>query len=76
MFSYETCELFKNAFFYNTPLVAASENNDQQQLSEYCYKIVSPILLQELINDFAVCKHCSGTLLLAEDVTSSHGFRN
>ena len=41
MFSYETCELFKNAFFYNTPLVAASENNDQQQLSEDCYKIDS-----------------------------------
>ena len=34
------------------------ENNEQQQLSEgfanNCYKIVSPILLQELINDFAV----------------------
>ena len=47
------------------------ENNEQQQLSEgfanSCYKIVSPILLQKLINDFAVCKHCSGTLLLVED---------
>ena len=35
-----------------------NENNEQQQLSEgfanNCYKIVSPILLQELINDFAV----------------------
>ena len=34
-----------------------AENNEQQQLSEgfanSCYKIVSPILLQELINDFA-----------------------
>ena len=34
------------------------ENNEQQQLSEgfannYC-KIVSPILLQELINDFSL----------------------
>ena len=33
-----------------------NENNEQQQLSEgfanSCYKIVSPILLQELINDF------------------------
>ena len=60
--------------------MAASENNEQQQLSEgfanIYYKIVSPILLQELINDFAVCKHCSGTLLLVEDVTSSHGFGN
>ena len=36
-------------------------------------KIVSLILLQELIN---VCKHPSGTLLLVEDVTSSHGFGN
>ena len=45
------------AFFYRTFPVAASKNNEQQQLSEgfanICYKIVSPILLQELINDFA-----------------------
>ena len=55
-----------------------NENNEQQQLSEgfanNCYKIVSPILLQELINNFAVCKHYSGTLLLVEDAASSHGF--
>ena len=60
--------------------MAASEYNEQQQLSEgfanSCYKIVSPILLQELINDFVVCKHCGGTLLLSENVTSSHGFGN
>ena len=77
LFSYEICKLFQNTFFYRTPLAAASENNEQQQLSEgfanSCYKIVSPILLQELINDFAVCKHCSGTLLLVED---SHDFGN
>ena len=52
-----------------------NENNEQQQLPEgfanSCYKIVSPIL-QKLINDFAVCKHYSGTRLLADDV--SHGF--
>ena len=57
--------------------MAASENNEQQQLSEgfanICYKIVSPILLQKLINDFAVCKYYSGTLLLVED---SHDFEN
>ena len=79
MFSYEICEL-KNTFFYRTPLVAASENNEQQQLSEgfanSCYKIVSSILLQELINYFAVCKHCNGTLLLDEDITISYGFGN
>ena len=38
--------------------MAVSENNEQQQLSEgfanSCYKIVSIVLLQELINDFAV----------------------
>ena len=71
------CELFKNTFFYRTFPVAASENNEQQQLSEgfanICYKIVSLILLQELINNFAVCKHCCGTLLLVED---SHDFGN
>ena len=54
----------------------SNENNEQQQLPEgfanSCYKIVSPILLQKLINDFAVCKHYSGTLLLVENV--SHGF--
>ena len=77
MFSYEIRELFKNNFFYRTFPVAASENNEQQQLSEgfanTCYKIVSPIHLQELINDFAVCKHCNGTLLIVED---SHDFGN
>ena len=40
-----------------------SENNEKQQLlkgfANSCYKIVSLILLQKLINDFAVCKHCS-----------------
>ena len=57
------------------------ENNKQQQLQESsassCNKIVSPILLQKLINGFAVCKHqklCSGTLSFAEDVI--HGFGN
>ena len=58
--------------------MAASESNEQQQLSEgfanICYKINSPILLQELINDSAVvCKHCIQTLLLVED---SHDFGN
>ena len=51
--------------------MAASENNKQQQLSEgfanICVKIVSPLFLQELINSFAVFKHCGGTLLLVED---------
>ena len=60
--------------------MAASEDNEQQLWSEgfvkSCYKTVSAIFLQELINDFAVCKHCSGRLLLVEDVTSSHGFGN
>ena len=60
--------------------MATSENNEQQKLSEsfanICQKIVSPILLQDLINDFHVCKHGSGTLLLVEYVTSSHDFGN
>ena len=38
--------------------MAASENNEQEQLSEgfanSCYKIVSIALLRELINGFAV----------------------
>ena len=55
-----------------------NENNEQQQLSEgfanNCHKMVSPILLQELINNFAVCNHDSGTLLLVEDAASNHGF--
>ena len=71
---------FSEHLVYRTLPVAASENNEQQQLSEgfanSCYKIVSPILLQELINDFVVCKHCGGTILLSENVTSSHGFGN
>ena len=53
-----------------------NENNDQQQLPEgfsnCCNKIFFPILL-ELISNFAICKHCSGTLLLLEDVRHSFG---
>ena len=53
-----------------------NENNEQQQLPEgfanSCYKIVSQTILQKLINNFAICKHYSGTMLLIEDV--SHGF--
>ena len=53
------------------------KNNEQQQLSGFpnsCYKIVSPVLLQKLINNFAIWDHYSGTLLLVEDV--SQGFGN
>ena len=61
--SYEICELVKNASSYLgvLPIVVTK---------------VSPIHLQELINNFAFCKHCSKTLLLVEDVTSSHDFGN
>ena len=59
-------QTFKEHSFLQKPPMAASENNDQQQLSEgfanSCHKVVQPILLQELINDFAICKHYSGTL--------------
>ena len=69
--------LFKNTFFREHLENTTSENNQQQQLSEgfanICYKIASAILLQELINDFAVCKYCSATLLLVED---SQDFEN
>ena len=55
--------------------MASSENNEQQQSSEgfanSCYKIVSRILLEELINDFVICKHCGETLLLSENVTTT-----
>ena len=55
-----------------------NEKNEQHQSSEgfasTCYKTVSPILSQELINDL-VCKHCSGAVfLLLEDVASIHDF--
>ena len=36
-----------------------------------CHKIVSLTLLEELINNFVVCLHCGGTLLLGENVASS-----
>ena len=61
-------------------MAATSGNNKLQQISEgfanSCNKILSPILLQELINEFAVCKHCNGTLLLVQEVTSGRGFGN
>ena len=73
-------KLFKSNFFYRTPPMAVSENNEQQKLSEgfanSCYTIATPILLQELINNFAIYKRCSETLLLVEDVISSHSFGN
>ena len=57
-----------------------NENNEQQQLPDgfanNCYKIV---YLQKLINDFAVCKcqkHCSRTILFAEDVSHDFGNQN
>ena len=52
-------------------MMMMNENNEQQRLpkglASSCYKTVSLIILQKLISDFAVCKHCSRTLLLAED---------
>ena len=56
------------------------ENNGRQQLPagfvNSCYKLVTPILLQKLMNDFSVCKHqkhCSRTLLLAEELIHNLG---
>ena len=49
-----------------------NENNDHQQLPggfvNSCCKIVSPVLLLEPNSNFAVCKHCSRTLLLVKNV--------
>ena len=71
---------FKENLVYRIFTVAAFENNEKQQLSEgfanSYYKIVSPILLQKIINNFSIYKHCSGTLLIVEDVTSNHGIGN
>ena len=70
----------KAPFFTEHLCQLLSENNEQQQLSKgfgnSCYSVVSPILPQELINNFAICKPCSKTLSLVENVTSSHGFGN
>ena len=56
------------------------ENNGRQQwpagFVNSCYKLVTPILLQKLMNDFSVCKHqkhCSRTLLLAEELIDNLG---
>ena len=50
---------FYNANESNNDDEGYNENNEQQQLLEgfasSCYKIISPILLPKLINDFAVC---------------------
>ena len=54
-----------------------NENNEQHQLPESfansCCKIVLSILLQKLINNFAICTHCRGTLLVK---SLGHGFGN
>ena len=63
--------------FYNGSENGDIDNDEQQQLYEgfanNCYKIVSPILLQELINNFAVRNHRNGTILLIEDVSKGFG---
>ena len=58
---------------------SSSDGDDEQE--EVCesfnnnsLKIVSLLLLQELNNDVAVCKHYGGKLLLFEDMVSIHGF--
>ena len=80
VFSYEICELFKNTFFIEhlrwLPLKIMNSSSYLTVLPVVAEKIVSPIILQEINNDFAICKHCSGTLLLVENVTSSHSFEN
>ena len=57
-----------------------SGNSEKQQLPDgfanSCYKIISPILLQKLIKDFAICKHKIGALLLVEDVSHTLGNQN
>ena len=51
-----------------------SSSYRREDFANSCYKIVSTIFLQKLINDFAVSRHYCGTGLLVEDV--SHGFWN
>ena len=73
-------QTFSVHLFLKTRPVAASENNEQQQLSEgfanSCYKIDLLFLLQELINSSVVCKHSTEALLLVEDVTASLALKN
>ena len=75
----------KFANFLRTPFFAENirwlllkimNSSSHLRVLPICYKIVSPILLKELINDFTVCKYCSEKVLLVENVTNSHGFGN
>ena len=75
----------KFANFLRTPFFAENirwlllkimNSSSHLRVLPICYKIVSPILLKELINDFTVCKCCSEKVLLVENVTNSHGFGN
>ena len=53
-----------------------NENIEQQQLTEgfaiNCYKIISPILLQKLVNDLMILNDFK-ILLLVEDVSQNFG---
>ena len=58
-----------------------SSSDDDDEQKEVCksfnmnsLKIVSALLLQVVINNFAVCKHCGGKHLLCKDIASSHSF--
>ena len=47
-----------------------NRNDEKQEFSfgfaHDCYKIVPPILLKDVMNDFLVCRHCSGTFILVQ----------
>ena len=51
-----------------------NENYEQKQLSEGFANSITNSSTTTNYDDFAICKHCSGTLLLVEDANTSHGF--
>ena len=64
----------KNTFFYITSFLTEHFRWLLLKImNSSSYLRVLPIVATKY---FAVCKHCSGTLFLVEDVTSSHGFGN
>ena len=46
------------------------------KMNSSSYRRVLPLVATKIINDFAVCKHCSGTHLLVKDTSHGLGSQN
>ena len=70
----EACNFFKNRLQHRCVTMKFCKPFKDTFFTEHMRWLLLQDL-QELINNFAICKHSNGTLLV-QDVTSTHGFGN